>query len=403
MARLNSGTISRRTVEGLPTEEREAVFSDRELSGFGVRVYPSGAKVYLVQTRAGGKSRRFTIGRHGLVSAEQARRKAAVVIASIKAGEEPRRNGVVSPSATGPTLAEVAERYMREHVAVRCKPTTAGAYRYALDTFLLPGFGSVPLGGIGRDQVAALHYRLDKTPSMANRVVETLSRLFYMAEAWGVAPEGGNPCRFVKKYKDRSCERFLSEQEFRRLGSVLSKLEAAGKVSASAVAALRLLMLTGCRRNEILTLRWEDVGLDAGELRLRDAKTGARSVALSPAAGKVLTTLPRLPDNPWVIAGPRPGRRLSNLNGRWLVVRAPAGLEDVRIHDLRHSFASRALALGESLTMIGKLLGHRKVQTTARYAHLARESVKTSAARVAESLAADMEEPPTTPVADRTV
>ena len=231
MARLNSGTISRRTVEGLPTEEREAVFWDRELSGFGVRVYPSGSKVYLVQTRAGGKSRRVTIGRHGLVSAEQARRKAAVVIASIKAGEEPGRNGVVSPSATGPTLAEVADRYMREHVAVRCKPTTAGAYRHALDTFLLPAFGSVPLGGIGRDQVAALHYRLHKTPSMANRVLETLSRLFYMAEAWGVAPEGGNPCRFVKKYKDRSCERFLSEQEFRRLGSMLSEMEAAGKVS----------------------------------------------------------------------------------------------------------------------------------------------------------------------------
>ena len=230
-------------------------------------------------------------------------------------------------------------------------------------------------------------------PTVWCRVVETLSRLFYMAEAWGVAPEGGNPCRFVKKYKDRSCERFLSEQEFRRLGSVLSELEAAGKVSASAVAAFHLLMLTGCRRNEILTLRWEDVDLDAGELRLRDAKTGARSVALSPAARKVLTTLPRLPDNPWVIAGPRPGRRLSNLNGRWLVVRARAGLEDVRIHDLRHSFASRALALGESLTMIGKLLGHRKVQTTARYAHLARESVKTSAARVAESLAADMDKP----------
>ena len=403
MARLNSGTISKRTVEGFPTEEREAVFWDRELSGFGVRVYPSGSKVYLVQTRAGGKSRRVTIGRHGLVSAEQARRKAAVVIASIKAGEEPGRNGVVSPSATGPTLAEVAERYMREHVAVRCKPTTAGAYRHALDTFLLPAFGSVPLGGIGRDQVAALHYRLHKTPSMANRVVETLSRLFYIAEAWGVAPEGGNPCRFVKKYKDRSCERFLSEQEFRRLGRVLSELEAEGKVSASAVAAFRLLMLTGCRRNEILTLRWEDVDLDAGELRLRDAKTAARSVALSPAARKVLATLPRLPDNPWVIAGPRPGRRLSTLNGRWLVVRARAGLKDVRIHDLRHSFASRALTLGESLTMIGKLLGHRKVQTTARYAHLARESVKTSAARVAESIAADMEEPPTAPVADRTV
>ena len=384
-------------MEALPTGERESVFWDRELSGFGVRVYPSGSKVYLVQTRSGGKSRRVTIGRHGLVTAEQARRKAAALIAGIKAGEEPgARNGSGPASANGPTLAEVGERYLKEHVFVRCKPTTARGYRYALEKVLVPEFGSMPLGAIGRDQAAALHYRLHKTPSMANRVVETLSRLYYMAEAWGVAPEGGNPCRFVKKYRNRSCERFLSEQEFRRLGKVLSELEAEGKVSGSGIAALRLLMLTGCRRNEILTLRWVDVDLEAGEVRLRDAKTGARSVALSPAARKVLVTLPRKADNPWVVAGQAAGRRLSNLNAPWLVVRKRAGLEDVRIHDLRHSFASRALALGESLTMIGKLLGHRQVQTTARYAHLARESVKTSAARVSESIAADMEKPRTT-------
>ena len=391
MARLNSRTISRRTVEALPVGDRETVFWDGELSGFGVRVYPSGSRVYLVQTRAGGKSRRVTIGRHGLVTAEQARRKAAEVIASIKAGKEPERNGSLSPSATGPTLAEVAERYMREHVAVRCKPTTARVYRDVLERLLLPEFGSLPLGAIGRDQVAALHYRLHKTPNMANRVMDMLARLFYMAEAWGVAPEGGNPCRFVKKYRSRSCERFLSEEEFRRLGKVLSEVESEGKVSRSGVAGLRLLMLTGCRRNEILTLRWEDVDLDAGELRLQDAKTGARQVALSPAARKVLSAMPGKLDNPWVIAGPEPGRHLSNLNSPWLVVRKRAGLGDVRIHDLRHSFASRALALGESLTMIGKLLGHRQVQTTARYAHLARESVKTSAAKVAQSIAADME------------
>ena len=170
-----------------------------------------------------------------------------------------------------------------------------------------------------------------------------------------------------------------------------SRRRAEGKVSRSAVAALRLLMLTGCRRNEILTLRWEDVDLETGELRLRDAKTGARSVALSPAARKVLAALPRLPDNPWVIAGPRPDRRLSNLDGRWLVVRRRGGTRRRADPALRHSFASRALALGESLTMIGQLLGHRQVQTTARYAHLARGSVKTSAARVAGTIAADME------------
>ena len=388
MARLNGTTISRRTVEALPSGEREVVFWDHDLSGFGVRVYPSGTKVYLVQTRSGGKSRRITIGRHGVLTAEQARRKAAQLIARIKAGEEPARSQ--APPDAGPTISEVAERYMKEHVAVRCKPSTARACRSTLDRYLLPAFGARPLGTIGREEVAALQYRLHKTPTMANRVVDLLSRLFNMAEAWGVALDGGNPCRFVQKYKERSCERFLSEEEFGRLGRVLDELETEGKVTPNAAAAIRLLMLTGCRRGEIVTLRWEDVDLEAGELRLRDAKTGPRLVALSPAAVRVLSANRRHADNPWVIAGRKPGTRLSNLNASWLVVRNCAGLEDVRLHDLRHSFASRALALGESLSMIGKLLGHRKVQTTARYAHLAQDSVKVSAARVAESLRADM-------------
>ena len=391
MAKLASATISRRTVEALPVGGREAVFWDTELSGFGVRVYPSGSKVYLVQTRAGGKSRRLTVGRHGLISAEQARRKAAQLIADIKAGNEPAAANGAARLDAGPTVAEVAERFMREHAAVRCKPATIRHCRHTLDRHLLPALGDARLGEIGRERVAALQYSLHETPFMANKVVDMLSRLFNMTEQWGCAPEGGNPCRFVRKYKEPPRERFLSDGEFRRLGRVLGEVEAEGRAHPSAVAAFRLLMLTGCRKSEILTLRWEDVDLDAGELRLRDAKTGARSVAISPSAQRVLSGLPRLSGNPWVITGTRPGQRFANLNGAWLAVRARAGLNDVRIHDLRHSFASRALALGESLPMIGKLLGHRKVQTTARYAHLARDSVKAAAGRVAESLRADLD------------
>ena len=390
MAKLTSATISRRTVEALPVGEREAVYWDTELSGFGVRVYPSGTKVYLAQTRAGGRSRRVTVGRHGLITAEQARRKAAQIIADIKAGNEPVLHNGAAQRDLGPTVAELAERFMREHVAVRCKPATARNYRYAFDKCLLPALGSLRLGEIGRERVAAFQYSLHETPFLSNKAVDALSRLYNMAEQWGVAPEGGNPCRFIRKYKETPRERFLSDEEFRRLGRVLDEVEAEDKVRPSAVAAFRLLMLTGCRRNEILTLRWEDVDFDAGELRLPDAKTGARSVAISPSARRVLANLPRLPDNPWVIAGTKPGARFSNLNNAWLIVRSRAGLDDVRIHDLRHSFASRALALGESLSMIGKLLGHRKVQTTARYAHLKRDSVKAAAARVAESLRADL-------------
>ena len=386
MAKLQYRNISKRTVDGLAVEGKDAVFWDRDLPGFGVRVYPSGAKVYVVQSRARGKSRRVAIGRHGVVSAEQARRQARLVIARIKAGENP------SPAPPTPevTVADAVERYLREHAAVRCKPRTVADYRYIAEKHILPELGAVPLGAVGREHVSALHYRLRETPYMANRVVAVLGKIFGLAEAWGLRPDGGNPCRFIRKYKEAGRERFLSEEEFRRLGRVLDEAGAEGGVSPHAVAALRLLLLTGCRKSEVLTLRWEDVALEAGELRLRDSKTGARPVPLSPAAAAVLSDLPRLPGNPWVIAGRKPGARMVNLLTPWRVLRARAGLDDVRIHDLRHSYASRALALGESLPMIGRLLGHRQVRSTARYAHLARETVKASAFKVAGSIGADI-------------
>ena len=163
-----------------------------------------------------------------------------------------------------------------------------------------------------------------------------------------------------------------------------------GGASAPAVAAIRFLMLTGCRKSEILTLRWDDMALGEAELRLPDTKTDARVVPLSAQATKLLTGLPRLPDNPWVIPGKRPGTHMTELDDAWRTVRAPAGLSDVRLHDLRHSYASRALALGESLPVIGKLLGHSKMETTARYAHLARDSAQEAAERVAASIAVDL-------------
>ena len=162
------------------------------------------------------------------------------------------------------------------------------------------------------------------------------------------------------------------------------------RVSAGAVAIIRLLMLTGCRRNEILTLRWEHVDLDAAEIHLADGKTGARTVHLSPSAVRVLDVLPRRHGNPWVIPGNKPGKHMTNIDGAWQTFRARAGLHDVRIQDIRYSFASRALALGEGLPIIGRLLGHRRIETTARYAHLARDSVREAAERIAVSIAANI-------------
>ena len=390
MAKLTATTISKRTVEALKVG-KDTVFWDSELSGFGVRVYPSGSKYYVVQTRADGKAaKRVTVGRHGIVTAEEARRRAALIIARIKAGEEPAPEPLAVTLADSPTVGDLAKVYLDEHVAVRCKPTTAAMYRLIVGKHLLPTLGKTPVLAVDHARVTELHHSLRATPVMANQVVGTLSRIWNAAENRGLVLEASNPCRLVVKNRERRRERFLSEEEFRRLGRLLAEAETRKGVSVHAVAAIRLLLLTGCRRNEILTLRWRDVDFEARELNLVDSKTGARTVPLSPEAVEVLLNIPRVGGNPYVIPGKIRGRHLRNLNDPWSLIRKRAGIEDMRLHDCRHSFASRALALGEGLPMIGRLLGHAQVETTARYAHLARDSVRESAIRVSDSIAADI-------------
>ena len=391
MPRRSSLVITGRTVECLPAGGADAIYWDRDLAGFGVRVYPSGRKVYVVQSRAHGAPRRVTLGTHGALSAEQARKRAAGVIDRIKRGED----AAALRGCAETTVADLAQRYLSAHVAANCNAHTAGIYRGSLDNHILPALGALPLGSVERAHVAALHYRLRATPRAANRALMVLAKMFSLAAAWGLVEEGSNPCRAIRRYRERKRERFLSRDEYRRLGATLAEAEAAGTASPYAVAALRLLLLTGCRLGEILTLRWDDVDRTTGEFRLRDGKTGARMVPLTPAAEAVLAEIARVPHNPWVIVGKAPGTHLATITGEWYRVRTRAGLDDVRIHDLRHSFASRALAAGESLSMIGRLLGHADMQSTARYAHLEREREKLSATRVGLSLGADiMAEPP---------
>ncbi len=365
---------------------RDTVFWDRKLAGFGVRAYPTGGRVYVVQTRGPEGPRRSTVGRHGVIGAEEARRRAALVIAKAKAGEEPGAAG----SAGGPTVAAFAARYLEEHVTPRCKPKTARTIRSVLRRHILPALGGLALASVDRRQVAELHRRMYRTPSTANSAVKTLSHMYVLAAEWGAVAEGTNPCGAVTMYPARRRERFLTDAEFERLGRALHEVRWLGGASPGAIAAIRLLALTGCRKNEILSLRWDDVDLAAAALQLSDAKTGPRTVSLSSAAVRLLAEFPRTPGKPWVFPGRRKDRPMRSIDDAWRIVRERAGLDDVRLHDLRHSYASRALALGETLPMIGRLLGHSQMETTARYAHLARDTLRESAARIADSIADDI-------------
>ncbi len=383
MPRPHHRTIAKRAVHALPADGSDALYWDRDLPGVGVRVYPSGRKSYVVQCRGPNGSQRVTIGQHGTITADEARKQAAAIIDRIKRGEDP----VPAPAQPEPTVADLAERFMRAHVEVNCKPATAGFYSLALDKHILPALGAMPVRAVEPAHVSPLHYALRSKPVTANRVIDILSKMLSLAEAWELRSAGSNPRRTVRRYKERKRERFLSPDETRRLGEVLDQAEAEGGASVYAVAAIRLLMLTGCRLNEVLSLRWDDVDRTAGELRIRDGKTGPRSVPLTPTVrGGARGRSPRSGQS----LGQRPGGRLSNISTQWYRVRKRAGLEDVRLHDLRHSWASRALALGESLPVIGRLLGHSQVETTARYAHLARDSMHEAAALIAASIGTDL-------------
>ena len=379
--------LTKRAVDTLTVESGDTVVWDRELPGFGIRVYASGRKVWCVQTRGpAGGPKRFALGRYGNLTPDDARRKAALAIDRIKQGLEP----APPPAEAEPTVADLAERYMEAHVRVNCRPATVEAFGRILRLHIVPELGHLRLSEVDRPQVSEFHHKLREKPYRANAAVGVLANMFRLAEAWGMTPPRRNPCRSVRRYRETRRERFLTPEEYRELGRVLDEAETDGTVFPPAIPALRLLLLTGCRRNEILTLRWDDVDHTARELRLRDGKTGWRSVPLTPAVEAVLAGIPRVKDNPWVIAGRKPGTRLTNLDAIWMRLRRRAGLDDVRLHDCRHSYASRALALGEGLSMIGALLGHAKVATTARYAHLARDTEKASAARVGGSIAADV-------------
>ena len=390
MAKLKRTTISRRTVDRLKAD-RDTVFWDSELLGFGVRVYPTGRKVYVVQTRAGGRDgKRVTVGRHGVISPEEARRRAALIVARIKAGEAPIPEPIAVTQANGPTVADLAAAYLREVVAVRLKPASAKSYRCTIEKHILPVLGRKPALSLDHAAVSAFHHSLSKTPTAANRAVEMLFRIYRAAEERELIPEGSNPCRQIAMNRQRRHERFLTDEEFHRLGEVLDEAEESGGAIMYAAMAIRLLLLTGCRKSEILNLHWDHVDPEARELRLPDTKTGPRTVQLSPAASDVLARIPRVEGNPHVIPGALNGNSMTGLQRYWVKIRERAGLEDMRLHDCRHSFASRALALGESLPMIGRLLGHSQVQTTARYAHLARDSVHDAARRVSDRIEANL-------------
>ena len=378
--------LTKRSVEALPIEAEDYFVWDDEVKGFGVRVMPSGARTYQVQYRKGGRTRRASVGRHGTVTVDQARRRAKELLGLVASGADPVEE--IAQHRRAPTVGALCERFFQAHVLERCKPSTQREYRRSIDLFINPAIGAFKVVDVERRDIAELHHRLKDRPYQANRTLGVLSKMFNLAEVWGLRRDGSNPCRHVPKYREKGRSRYLTQAELHRLGSVLSDCEADGTESPFVVAAFRLLILTGCRLGEIQTLRWDYITPNGMELP--DTKTGARRIPLPQPARAVLATLPRLADNPFVIAGKLAGQHITDLQYPWRRIRALAGLDDVRIHDLRHTYASNAVSSGMPIQMVGRLLGHTQLQTTMRYAHLADDPVRRAAEENAAALSAGL-------------
>jgi integrase len=375
--------ITKRVVDGL---KPGAFVWDR---GFGCKATETGTKVYVVSYRIGRRKRRYTIGTHGHPwTPDVARKEAARLLTLVGAGLDPMATKMAA--RTAPTVRDLAERFLREHVEAKKKPKTQEEYRRLVDKNILPVLGSRAITAVTAADVGALHHRFRRTPTTANRAIAVLSKAMTLAERWGLRLGGTNPCRGLERYNETKRRRYLSPDELARIGRALADAERDGTLSIFAIAAIKLIVLTGARRHEILSLRWEHVDLDAGELRLPDSKTGAKTLYLAPAAIEVLRALPHVAGNPHVIVGRRAGAHLVNLKDPWQTIRAAAKVDGVMIHDLRRTHASIGINAGLALATVGGLLGHATPTTTARYAFLSGGTLKGAAELVGQRIATAM-------------
>ncbi|MCK5384407.1 MAG: tyrosine-type recombinase/integrase [Alphaproteobacteria bacterium] len=417
--------ITKSFVEKLEPQSKNYAMWDGKLAGFGVRVSPKGRKTYILKYRLpDGRQRRRRIGIHGHITCEHARKTALSWHGEIADGSDPTSE--ISNIKASPTIFELCDRFIKEHSEIHKKPRGIELDKTAIRKHIKPKLGNLKTIAVTKADIQKFHLGMKNMPAHANRILRILSKMFNLAEDWGLRPANSNPVTKVKRYKEEPRERYLSNQEILCLGRALDEAEKNNTESLYFISLIRLLLLTGARLREIMHAKWEWIDWDLSMLKLPDSKTGKKIIHLSPAAFAVLEATPKVKGNPYIIVGNIEGQPLVNTKRAWGHIKEaatvdllktddnygeivekywkkhrefppykilceeakkqglekPIGLTDVRIHDLRHTYASICVAQGMSLQMVSKLLGHARASTSERYAHLAHDPITNAAAQV---------------------
>jgi integrase len=401
---MAAGRITKRTVDSLTVTGKDYVHWDGELTGFGVRVRATGAKSFVAVYRTGGRNspqRRVTIGSVGKIEADKAREEAKSIILQAELGQD--RAAEKAKARAEMTFDKVCDLYLREGCETK-KASTIATDRGRIERHIKPLLGRKRIGEITRTDVEKFMRDVangktatdEKTKKRGRAIVEggkgaatrTVGLLGgIMSFAVSRQLRADNPVRGVKRYADKKGETFLSSSELGRVGSALAGAEAKG-ANPSAIAIIRLLAFTGARKSEIAGLKWSEVDIERGYLRLGDSKTGAKVIPIGAPAREVLAGHAAAENTAYVFPAASGASHFQGVEKVWRNVRAAAGFPNLRLHDLRHSFASVGLARGDALPVIGAILGHADVKTTSRYAHLADDPVKLAADGISQTVAA---------------
>lgn len=372
---ITNQKLTKRLVESIkPHEKNEILVWDSELKGFGVRIFPTGRRTYFVQYRNPfGSTRRKKIGVHGVITAELARDEAKGLLGGIAKGKDPSKD--FQQAKNKPIMIEFAKEYLEVYAKANKRPKSYQEDQKMLNSIILKKLGSKKVEEVTTHDIQHLHHELRKTPYMANRVRALLSKMFNLAVQWNWASI--NPVKGVVKYQEQKRSRWLNDTELAGLWDVLETYH-----NQSVANAIRLLTLTGSRRNEVLSAEWIQFDLEKGVWIKPAHTTKQNKMEHLPLSSQVLTLLKKMKEEnttKYLFPGKVRGEPLQDIKKAWKTISTKAGLTDVRLHDLRHTHASHLVSSGLSLSIVGKLLGHTQASTTQRYAHLADEPLRQAA------------------------